>query len=203
MRPEQNDDAKRNRSWAARAVILLAAMGGATLAIGATSSEPARFDPTGRLLRPADYREWVFVGSPITPNDLNDGKAAFPEFHHVYVDPASWEHYGKTGEFREGTIFVKELVSVGSKRAASGNGYFAGERIGLEATVKSRRRFPNEPGNWAYFRFTDDEAAGGAALRERADPMPTASCNACHAASARSDWVFSQYYPALRAHAKP
>lgn len=30
----------------------------------------------GELERPTDYREWVYVGTPVTPNDMNEGKAA-------------------------------------------------------------------------------------------------------------------------------
>ena len=37
----------------------------------------------GQLERPTGYREWVYVGTPVTPNDLNDGKAAWPEQHNV------------------------------------------------------------------------------------------------------------------------
>ena len=29
----------------------------------------------GALVRPEGYREWVYVGTPVTPNDMNDGKA--------------------------------------------------------------------------------------------------------------------------------
>jgi hypothetical protein len=43
--------------------------------------------------------KWVFVGSPLTQNALNDGKANFPEFHNVYIEPGSYEIYKKTGEF--------------------------------------------------------------------------------------------------------
>ena len=32
----------------------------------------------GELQRPTGYREWVYVGTPVTPNDMNGGKAAFP-----------------------------------------------------------------------------------------------------------------------------
>jgi len=104
----------------------------------------------GELQRPVGYREWIYVGTPLTPNDMNDGHAAFPEFHNVYIDPQSWAHWKETGEFREGTILIKELVTVGSKAAVSGNGYFQGEFIGLEATIKSSEHFPDEPGNWVY-----------------------------------------------------
>lgn len=149
----------------------------------------------GELQRPTGYREWVYVGTPVTPNDMNDGKAAFPEHHNVYIDPTSWAYWKKTGKFRDGTILMKELVSVGTKKAVSGNGYFQGEFIGLEATIKSTKHFPNEPGNWAYFSFSTPDHKS---LTPTARAFPAASCNACHQASAGDDFVFTQYYPVLR-----
>ncbi len=155
----------------------------------------------GQLVRPTGYREWIYVGAPVTPNDMNDGKAPFPEFHNVYIDPESWAHWKNTGKFRDGTILIKELVSVGSKSAASGNGYFMGEFLGLEATIKSQKQFPEEPGNWGYFSFSTPDHKS---LTNVAKPMPTAACNACHSAAAADDFVFTQYYPILRAgKAKP
>lgn len=150
----------------------------------------------GQLERPTGFREWVYVGAPVTPNDLNNGKAAFPEFHNVYMDPESWAHWKKRGEFRDGTILIKELISVGSKAAASGNGYFMGEFLGLEATIKSKKHFPDEPGNWGYFSFSTPDHT---TLTAVADKLPTETCNACHASAAAQDWVFTQYYPVLRA----
>ncbi len=150
----------------------------------------------GELERPTGYREWVYVGTPLTPNDLNDGKAAFPEFHNVYIDPKSWAHWKENGEFRDGTILMKELVAVGSKAAVSGNGYFQGGFVGLEATIKSKSDFPDEPGNWAYFSFSTPDHKN---LNETANAFPKEACNACHQASAADDFVFTQYYPVLGA----
>lgn len=110
---------------------------------GHTGKGYVKFNDKGELIRPTDYRAWPFVGAPVTPNDMNNGKAAFPEFHIVYIDPDSYEHYKKTGEFRENAILLKELTNVGGKKAASGNGYFQGNFQGLEATVKSAARFPD------------------------------------------------------------
>jgi predicted small secreted protein len=149
----------------------------------------------GDLERPQDYRTWVYVGTPVTPNDMNDGKAAFPELHNVYIDPMSYEHYKKTGTWRDGTILIKELVSVGTKAAVSGNGYFMGEFIGLEATIKSKKYFADEPGNWAYFSFTNP----GGDLKNIGTAFKTNQCNSCHNASAADDFVFTQYYPVLSA----
>ncbi len=169
----------------------------------------AKFDSGGNLLRPEGYREWVFVGTPLTPNDMNNGMAPFPEFHAVYIDPASWAHYKKTGKFRDGTVLIKELISVGSKQATSGVGYFMGEYLGLEAAVKSKARFPDEPGNWAYHSFTTPGSPmeggetrkkihAGAPLKDKAKAFPTAVCAGCHVASAEEDMVFTQFYPVLR-----
>ncbi|WP_190808832.1 cytochrome P460 family protein [Flagellimonas sp. S3867] len=147
------------------------------------------------LVRPVDYRSWVYVGTPLTPNDMNNGKAAFPEFHNVYIDPVSYDYWKEHGTWRDGTILVKELISVGTKAAVSGNGYFMGEFIGLEATIKSSEHFPDEPGNWAYFSFTNPE---GENLKNTGTAFKTNQCNACHAASAKDDFVFTQHYPVLR-----
>jgi len=125
---------------------------------------------------------------------MNDGKAAFPEHHNVYIDPVSWKNWKKEGEFPQGTIIIKELVSVGTKAAVSGKGYFMGKYIGLEATIKSKKHFPNEPGNWAYFSFSTPDHK---TLAKTAKAFPAESCNACHAAAAADDFVFTQYYPVL------
>lgn len=150
------------------------------------------FTKDNLLLTPKDYREWIFVGAPVTPKDMNDGKPAFPEFHNVYIDPTSWNHWKKTGEFRDGTVIVKELTSVGSKEAASGNGYFPGEFNGIAAMVKDSKRFSDKPGNWAFFGFESYDAKQGILQADDA-------CAACHKANAAQDMVFTQYYPVLRA----
>ena len=159
----------------------------------------AKFATNGDLLRPKDYRTWVYVGTPLTPNDMNEGAAAFPEFHSVYIDRDSYESFKETGVWREGTVIVKELISVGSKEAASGKGYFMGEFLGVEAMVKSKERFPKEPGNWSFYSFT---ALNGEPTKKQTAALPTGQCNSCHATSAKENYVFAQYYPMLRAAKK-
>lgn len=153
----------------------------------------AAYNGEGELIRPTDHREWVFVGAPVTPNDMNDGKAAFPEFHNVYIDPVSFASYKQTGTFPNGTVILKELVSVGGKQMVSGNGYFQGEFTSLEAMVKDSRRFSDEPGGWAFFRFGEAPHYKPTGAR-----MKTESCNTCHA-GASEDHVFTDTYPVLRA----
>ena len=126
-----------------------------TVASAAPVEQKARveFTADGKLKQPEGYRKWVYVGTPLTPNELNGGEAPFPDFHAVYIDPESYAEYEKTGKFRDGTVMVKELVAVGAKEASSGKGYFMGDFIGLETAIKDSKRFKDEPGNWGYFSF--------------------------------------------------
>ncbi|UTW57823.1 cytochrome P460 family protein [Kordiimonas sp. SCSIO 12603] len=164
----------------------------------------AKFADTGEVYAPKNWREWVYVGTPLTPNALNGGEAPFPEFHNVYVEPKAFAYYQKHGAWPEGTQIAKELTMIrksengnfedGSSQEVSGRGYFQGEFTGLELTVKDNKRFKDEPGGWAYFSFGHHAPP----YAEKAKAFPTDSCNACHEASAADDWVFTQYYPVLR-----
>lgn len=150
------------------------------------------FTADGKAKQPVGYRKWVFLGSPLTPNDMNGGEAPFPEFHNTYMDPDSFAHVEKTGEYRDGTVLVKELLAVGSKEQSSGKGYFQGEFSGLEISVKDSKRYPKEPGNWAYFSFGHEYP-----LKAEAAKNGAASCNSCHEKNA-TNFVFSEVFPVLK-----
>lgn len=163
----------------------------------------ASFTDDGAVRQPVGYREWVYVGTPLTPNALNGGEAPFPEFHNVYVEPSAFAAFSATGEWPDGTQIVKELTTVrnnkndpanGSSAEVSGVGYFQGEFAGLELTVKDSQRFADEPGNWAYFSFGHKAPP----YADTAEAFPTDSCNSCHDANAETDFVFTQFYPVLR-----
>jgi hypothetical protein len=112
-----------------------------------TQLSAAVFDSDGKLPLPTGFRKWVFVGAPLTPNGLNNGKAGFPEYHHVYIEAKNVDVYLKTGSFPEGTVIVKELTRVlsptfpdGSRTEPSGRGFFNGEYNGIDLTVKNNRQ---------------------------------------------------------------
>lgn len=183
----------------------------AILSAGASAAQEidrASFNADGSVDQPENWRSWVFVGAPLTPNALNGGEAPFPEYHNVYIEPSAFAHWSRTGEWADGTQFVKELVLIregadcdpetGACFESSGQGFFQGEFAGLELKVRDAQRFADEPGNWAYFSFGHQPEP----YAETATAFPTESCNACHEVNAADDFVFTQYYPVLRA-AKP
>jgi hypothetical protein len=165
------------------------------------ASSTAVFDSNGRLQLPTGYRRWVFVGAPLTPNGLNNGKAGFPEYHHVYIEEKNLDAYLKTGSFPEGTVIVKELTRVlvptfpdGSRTEPSGRGYFNGEFDGLDVTVKDSKRFAKTNG-WGFFNFGHHPLP----YAESAEEAPASECAGCHAAYvAKTDMTWVQFYPMLR-----
>jgi hypothetical protein len=167
--------------------------------LAARSRQLPQYTPSGELKLPTNWREWIFVGTPLTPNALNGGHAGFPEYHNVYIEPGSYDIYRKTGEFPDGTIFVKELQLTlgpaetpdGSRTEPSGRGYFPGAFNGADVTVKDSKRFA-ATGSWGYFNFNHHEPK---ALTAAAQPKE--NCAFCHIASAKRDEVWTQFYTML------
>jgi hypothetical protein len=166
-----------------------------------TQHSTAVFDSDGKLKLPTGYRRWVFVGAPLTPNGLNNGKAGFPEYHHVYVEEKNLDVYLKTGSFPEGTVIVKELTRVlnptfpdGSRTEPSGRGYFNGEFNGMDVTVKDSKRFAKTNG-WGFFNFGHHPLPYADSAKEAS----AAECAGCHASFvAKTDMTWVQFYPLLR-----
>ena len=156
------------------------------------------YTASGDLILPKNFHEWVYVGSPLTPNALNGGQANFPEFHNVYIEPGSYEIYKRTNQFPEGTILFKELQLTlpaqnpdGSRTEPSGRGYFPGPFNGADATVKDSKRYA-ETGGWGYYNFNHHEPKAPTAQLK-----PKSECAYCHMASAKKDEVWTQFYPLL------
>ena len=156
------------------------------------------YSAAGDLILPKNFHDWVYVGSPLTPNALNGGSANFPEFHNVYIEPGSYDVYVKTGKFPEGTIFFKELQLTlkgenpdGSRTEPSGRGFFPGPFNGADVSVKDTKRYASS-GGWGYYNFNHHEPkAATAKVREKSE------CAFCHIASAKKDEIWTQFYPLL------
>ena len=185
----------------------------AMMALGAVVSRPSpkaarselhylpQFNESGEMILPPNnmWREWLYVGSPLTPNALNGGKAGFPEYHNVYIQPWAYEEYKKTNAFPDGTIMFKELQLTlgpadhpdGSQAEPSGRGYFPGAYNGADVSVKDSKRFAATD-NWGYFNFNHHEPKAPTAKQQ-----PTDKCGFCHIGNAKKDEVWTQFYRLL------
>ena len=179
------------------AAISLSALGVAA-ALGAEPSPgkpAASFEGTDTMLRPAGYREWVFVGSSLGLRyDEGEKPSETLEYKNVYIDPAAYRAYLTTGAFPQGTVLVLETAAGEEKREPGLRGSYQKEFVGLSAAVKDRRF----EGGWGYFTFSE----GPGKAKDKARPAKKASCYDCHRRKAADDNVFTQFYPVLRAAPK-
>ena len=150
-----------------------------------------QFTEGNQLLRPEGYREWVYLSSGL---GMSYGKAGYdehPDFTNVFINPTAYREFVRTGKFPDGTIFVLEIRSSESKGSINQGGQYQGRLVGIEASVKDAKRFPEK---WAYFGFIGSD---GEALPQ-AKAFPKDACWKCHSEHATNDNIFLQFYPALR-----
>ncbi len=155
-----------------------------------------QFDTSNVLQLPANYREWIFVGSSLglrytaTTKDSDESKSDDETFGHVYINPFGYREFRRTGEFPVGTMFMLEVARKEDRAEPELTGSFAGEIVAVEAAVKSGDRFEDP---WTYFSFDGgDETPTPTARR-----FPNGTCIKCHRDHAETDHVFTQFYPIL------
>ena len=154
-----------------------------------------RFTNGGRLLRPANYREWIWLSSGLGMSYRpRAGETAVdnPSFDNVFVTPAAYRSFLEKGSWPDKTMFVLEARTSVTKGSINQRGHFQGAFLGMEAEVKDESRFP---GKWAFFDFSNSE--------DSAKPIPfSAECYSCHARNGAVDNTFVQFYPTLLKIAK-
>lgn len=147
----------------------------------------------GKLVFPANYREWVFLTSGL---DMSYSEGMQMDHHmldNVFVNPVAYKSFLATGTWPDGTMLVKENRRADTKGSINKSGQFqTTETMGIEIHVKDVGHFPDQ---WAFFAFGDE-------LKPAATIPQAASCYSCHAAHGAVDRTFVQFYPTLLPIAK-
>jgi hypothetical protein len=171
---------------------LLAAAGAcAAQAPAPTATSPAPAPPyvDGRLQRPVDYRQWIYLSTGFDMSYNPTLRMGHHMFDNVFVDPASWRAFQQTGTWPDKTMFVLEGRGAEDKGSINQAGHYqAAGVMALEIHVKDEARFP---GKWAFFVFGGDDDKPAAMVPQGAD------CYSCHAAHGAVDTTFVQFYPTL------
>jgi hypothetical protein len=157
----------------------------------ATVQVTPRYDANRNLLLPADYRQWVLVGSSLGLTYAEPGRDNHQMFNTTLMEPSAYRHYAETGTFREGTMLALITQGIGTNAIPARQGQFATDVHGVEMAVKDSTRVPEE---WAYYTFGGPMAGG---YLTSAAPQPKANCFNCHESHAAQDKVFTQFYGLL------
>lgn len=157
------------------------------------------------LVRPANYREWVFIGSGLGLT-YDQGANSSTTFTNVFVNPAAYRGFMNTGRWPDKSVFVLEFRASATEAPPNTNGRFQTRLVGLEAEVKDAR-FAD---GWAFYNFrlkpeatgtADARATAGAAVMgDSAAPLAgkdVVSCVECHTKNTAVERTFVQFYPTL------
>ena len=150
-------------------------------------------DARGGITVPPDYRtSWVFLGT--WSIDAGEGTAGAKGLHNVYTQRGVVEAYRNGGEFPDGAVLVKELLSAETRPMTTGTVSHAVDIEGWFVMVKDTKN-----------RFIDNKLWGdgwGWALFGPDGMLKTkdykAECLGCHIPAKDTDWVYVEGYPLLR-----
>src|SRR5438067_10244922 len=107
---------------------VLAVMGAAFVITGSerpASDDAPQFTADGQLMRPKNYREWIYLSSGLGMTYGPAAEAARdrnPTFDNVFVNPAAYRSFLGTGKWPDKTIFVLEIRSSESKGSINSGG---------------------------------------------------------------------------------
>jgi Cytochrome P460 len=155
---------------------------------GADKGDAPAYTAEGRLRAPADYRQWIYLTSGIDMSySPKPEMAGHSMFDNVFVNPAAYREFLKTGTWPDKTVMVLEVRGAESKGSINKTGHFQGTEImGFEVHVKDDAR---TPGQWAFYEFDNESPA---------EMVPrTATCYSCHEQHAAVATTFVQFYPTL------
>ena len=163
-------------------------------------SEPGdgpRYRNGNELVRPDDYREWMFLSSGLGMTYEAErvgeaGSGARPmRFQNVFVNRSAYAGFAETGEWPDGSIFVLEIREAASESSINVAGSFQSRLLSLEAEVKDSRF---EDG-WAFYAF-----GRAGSMPDAAAPLAgeeVARCIECHTDHTAVERTFVQFYPTL------
>jgi hypothetical protein len=161
-------------------------------ALWAGDGDKAQYTKDGALVRPQNYREWVFLSSGLGMTYGPNAPAAGDplRFDNVFVNPSSYREFLRTGTWPDGTVLILEIRESQSKGSINQHGSYQTNVVAIEANVRDSKRFPGR--NWAFFDLSS--RAG----QETARPIaPGNRCEQCHSTNGAVDNTFVQFYPEL------
>ena len=166
-----------------RMVLLLGVMA----LVAAAPDDGPHYTADGKMLRPDNYREWVFLSSGLGMTYGPLARPGEPMFDNVFASREAYRSFLDTGRWPDKTVLVLEVRGSESKGSINQSGHFQSGVVGMEVHVKDEKRFPRK---WAFFGFPEGVTA--------AEAMPESrGCFACHEPNGAVDTTFVQFYPTL------
>jgi hypothetical protein len=166
--------------------MVLVAVATLSLSAAAPDSDRPQFTADHQLLRPTDYRDWMYLSSGLGMN-YNPQAGGHDMFTNVFVPRWAYQKFLKSGAWPDQTVFVVEERGADSRGSINQHGHYqTTELMGIGVEVKDSRLADK----WAYYNFDEDTKSAKA--------NPKEGCFTCHEAHAAVEHSFVQFYPTLK-----
>ncbi len=150
----------------------------------------ARIDAAGKLLKPADLQNWIFLGTSLgmgyNPGSFNASRPG--QFQVVLMEPNAYRHFTKTGRFATGSMFLLSFYDTDQRRSINQNGFVQADLTNYEIHLVT-------PGTGedrhTFYMFGANDKQGNRVPRGNA-------CVSCHLKHGAFDGTFAQFYPTIR-----
>jgi Cytochrome P460 len=148
----------------------------------------------GRLVFPANYREWIYLttGMDMDYNPDPNMTVGDSMFDNVFVNPEAYKAFVATGTWPDQTMLVLEGRLAANKGSINKAGHYQTNAVMMRSVhLKDEARFP---GKWAF--FAEDGGKPSKQIPKEAE------CYSCHEQHGAVDTSFVQFYPTLLEIAK-
>ena len=164
-----------------------------TASTPARTLDVARFTTEGKLQKPADLDNWVFLGASLgmgyNAGSLN---AANPgQFQVAMMEPNAYRHFVEHKTFAPGSMFLLSFFDADTQpRSVNQNGFTQAELTNFEIHLIDPVRGKEQQGH-VFYLF-------GAKASEGNPVPPGNACVRCHVAHGAFEGTFAQFYPTIR-----
>src|SRR5919201_6491933 len=121
------------------------------------SPNAPRYTADKKLLRPTNYREWVYLSSGLGMN-YGPAEGSMQMFTNVFVAPEAYREFMASGKWPDKTVFALEVYSPATHGSINKSGHYQDTLMGLEAEVKDS----STPEVWRYYGFGTDRQEASA-----------------------------------------
>ncbi|WP_282012303.1 cytochrome P460 family protein [Nitrospina watsonii] len=189
-----------------RGFLLMLALGmvGVLLGAGSKPFAPNVDMKTGDLRVPENYTRWSTLGT--WAHAKMEGEPGSKEYHVVYTQPETIDHYQKHGKFPDGAVLVKELLTTETMSMTTGPAvsHASGFKGWFVLVRDTEGRFPDSKlwgDGWAWSLFNADDPVNTVSTDYKED------CMACHlpardlapkGAVDADKWIYTLGYPVFQ-----
>ena len=168
-----------------------------------TSAYGKLVDDAGNITLPRDFRvDWSFLGTwSIAEEDVETSSATSRHgaagLHNVYTQRGVAKYFQQNGQFPDGAVIVKELLTAATAPMTTGT---VSRGVGVEGwfvMVKDTQgRFSTNPlwgDGWGWALFGADQPNTPVTENYQTE------CLGCHIPARNDDWIYITGYPVLKA----